>query len=346
MKSLTEKVLSDFNKQYPTYKVLFLSLSGSTLYGTNSENSDVDLKGVFLPSREDVLLKKDPDHWTRNTNNSNEKNSADDVDCQLFSVFKFFNLLEKGETGAVDLLFSAFREDTQLLADEEFLNVLKFFRHEFVPRKMSSFTGYALVQAKRYGVKGTRFKELVEFTDYLDKLSKGVSDDAPCGDFFDEMKKEVLEKQLQYVTFEMKCDNTRDTLPLSEYVVVLGRAFGKGVKFNYLLTRLQEVCQTYGHRAEKASTGVDNKALSHALRVMFEAEELLETGKLVFPLKYADEVKRVKYATDMSQEEYEGLLVELDNRLNRVEELSKTSQLPEKMNRELVDSLLLKFLGE
>ena len=29
---------------------------GSHLYGTDTENSDVDYKGVFLPSKEDILL--------------------------------------------------------------------------------------------------------------------------------------------------------------------------------------------------------------------------------------------------------------------------------------------------
>lgn len=349
--TLTEQVMSDFNAQYPDYKVLYLTMSGSKLYGTDSETSDVDLKGIFLPSREDVLLKKDPEHWTRNTNNTNQKNSADDVDCQLFSVYKFFNLLEKGETGAVDLLFSVWREDTQLFADEAFVNSMKFYRHELVPRKMGAFTGYALGQAKRYGVKGERFKELVEFTNYMNEFSKKVPENTPCGELFDEMKREVSEKGYKYVTFEMKPDGskangsyTRDTLPLAEYVVVLGRAFLGTVKFHYLAERMQEVRDTYGHRAEKASTGVDNKALSHALRVMIEAEELLETGRLTFPLRYADEVKRVKYTTNMSQEEYEGLLVDLDARLMRVDELMETSPLPLKMNRELVDSMLLNML--
>ena len=36
-------------------KILFKTLTGSKLYGTNSENSDTDIKGVFLPDIKDLL---------------------------------------------------------------------------------------------------------------------------------------------------------------------------------------------------------------------------------------------------------------------------------------------------
>ena len=45
-------------------KILFKTLTGSKLYGTNSENSDTDIKGVFLPDIKDLLLNKAPKHYT------------------------------------------------------------------------------------------------------------------------------------------------------------------------------------------------------------------------------------------------------------------------------------------
>ena len=52
----------------------------------------------------------------------------------------------------------------------------------------------------------------------------------------------------------------------------------------------------YGKRTRSAADndGRDWKALSHALRALYEAEELVDTGKITFPLPLADEVKALK----------------------------------------------------
>jgi predicted nucleotidyltransferase len=52
----------------------------------------------------------------------------------------------------------------------------------------------------------------------------------------------------------------------------------------------------YGARAEEAerNEGLDFKALSHALRALDQMEELLQTGKIVFPLRGREELVAVK----------------------------------------------------
>lgn len=39
-------------------KILVKAVAGSHLFGTNTEKSDKDFKGVFLPSADDILLGK------------------------------------------------------------------------------------------------------------------------------------------------------------------------------------------------------------------------------------------------------------------------------------------------
>lgn len=41
--------------------IAFECLFGSHLYGTSTENSDTDYLGVFIPSREEILLQRCPD---------------------------------------------------------------------------------------------------------------------------------------------------------------------------------------------------------------------------------------------------------------------------------------------
>ena len=40
------------------YRLIYLSLYGSNLYGTALPTSDTDYRGIFIPSMEDLLLGK------------------------------------------------------------------------------------------------------------------------------------------------------------------------------------------------------------------------------------------------------------------------------------------------
>lgn len=336
------EVNNKFQKQYPGYKIVFLSQVGSILYGTNSESSDIDLKGIFVPTLEDVLLKKDPEHWTNNTNNTNTKNSADDVDCQLFSIYKFFDLLEKGETGAVDLLFAMFREDTTLCFDMEFKSWIWYNYSKLVPRKMQAFIGYSVGQSKRFGIKGKRYKELVDFTEYFAKAVYG--EDCTISEVKDDLTKHITDNNYEYISIVTK-SIVRDGSKVGDYLVVNYRSFLETNKFWYVLERLNEIKNTYGHRTEKASGGCDMKALSHSLRTLMQAEELLDTGFIKFPLAYAEEIKALKYSemTDNSPE-FERLLNRLTELIETIDEKIKTSMLPDSMDRKIVNKFLLESL--
>ena len=68
---------------------------GSKLYGTDNPNSDTDYKGIFVPNEKDILLKRDIEHYNFNSNDEKTRNSKNDIDLQLFSIYKFFSLLQK-----------------------------------------------------------------------------------------------------------------------------------------------------------------------------------------------------------------------------------------------------------
>ncbi|MGZ7230903.1 hypothetical protein ACXWOM_10615, partial [Streptococcus pyogenes] len=67
-------------------------------------------------------------------------------------------------------------------------------------------------------------------------------------------------------------------------------------EMKYSLTKLWN---EYGERARKAEAneGVDWKALSHALRGGLQLQEIYTTGDLVYPLKDAEFIKKVKAGT-------------------------------------------------
>ena len=117
-----KKLISNFEEEQ-NCNVVYITKYGSKLYGTDNPNSDTDYKGIYIPNKIDVLLKRDIEHYNFNSNDKT-RNSKDDIDLQLFSIYKFFSLLKKGETGAMDILFSMFRTDTQVHNDENFTQVI------------------------------------------------------------------------------------------------------------------------------------------------------------------------------------------------------------------------------
>ena len=89
----------DFLRDYP-HKIAFLTLGGSYAYGTNTEDSDIDLRGVFLSDKREILLNNNP-------NNLEKTDDHKDVDTVLHSHIKMINMLAKGNPTFLELLYFA-----------------------------------------------------------------------------------------------------------------------------------------------------------------------------------------------------------------------------------------------
>ena len=110
-------------------KLIYLSQYGSHLYGLNTENSDLDFRGVYIPTLDDVILKKDKDEIntelqikvaggcvTIDFDTFTDVSFLDryeKVDVKIFSLQKFIHLCSKADTNALDLLFSLSNNNIQ-----------------------------------------------------------------------------------------------------------------------------------------------------------------------------------------------------------------------------------------
>lgn len=101
-------------------KLLYLTVFGSTLYGTSkSGKSDLDIKGIYIPSQESILLQKEQHCLSFTTGNSVTKNTEHDIDIQIWSIQKWLlQLLPEGNTNALDLLFSFTHPECVLVQDQ------------------------------------------------------------------------------------------------------------------------------------------------------------------------------------------------------------------------------------
>lgn len=119
-------------------ETLLLGITGSTAYGLNTPQSDVDRIGVFAAPPEQFLgMNFNPDKMTKTTK---------DPDLTMHELSKFLNLYTKCNPTIVELLFLESYDEL-----DERLSVLLSQRASMLNSEgvRKSYGGYALAQAKR-----------------------------------------------------------------------------------------------------------------------------------------------------------------------------------------------------
>jgi len=327
--------------------VIYITVTGSKLYGTDNELSDTDYKFLFIPSKESVLLKRDIDSINLG-NQSKDKNTSEDVDIQGHSLYAFFDQLAKSETGAIDVLFSMFKEDTIMMQDKAIIDKIRKEYKVFLNKNMKSFIGYALSQTKRFGIKGARYDELDKFVKLLEQFKKDediVNVQDKLGKSFDAFRIILKAGNYKYIKFVMAPGSrvkggAADDV---EYISVLGKLFSATVTFEYFMTRVGTLYNQFGNRTKtvaETESKTDFKALSHSLRIADEVKELLETEFIKFPLKNAAYIREIKEGKHETQK----VIDEISDVLDKVDILLLSSKLPEETDREKLNKFLLTVL--
>jgi len=89
-------MLTDFNKQFPNTEPLLLCYSGSHLYGTNREGSDIDIRGVVIP----------PQEYLVGLSKTFECYEQPDADTKIWSLKKFLKMVMDGDPQTTEMLFT------------------------------------------------------------------------------------------------------------------------------------------------------------------------------------------------------------------------------------------------
>lgn len=311
---------------------------GSHLYGTNTPNSDLDFKGIYLPSAREIILHSYKEVVSKKRPKAHgERNTKDDIDLEYLSFDRFMNLLCDGQTMALDMLFG-FNEADCINVGKEIMPNLFAKRSEFLNKNVNAFVGYARQQAAKYGVKGSRMDAL--------KATLAVLNELPDGDRllnYEGALSALVQSTAGLISLEKS--------PLVEIVMINGpRGFpephlhvaGRKVSFHatvkYAKSIYGKVFDGYGARAYKASLsgGRDYKALSHAIRVNGEARELLETGRITFPRPDAAFLLEVK----TEQVPFEQIAEVIEEGLASLIEAQDRSNLRAEPNRELAADIV------
>jgi predicted nucleotidyltransferase len=315
-------------------KILLIK-TGSHLYGTSTPSSDEDYVGLFIGDLTNYFGLDNTKEVDMSTVSKLEsgKNASDAIDKKFYELRNFFQLCLDNNPNIIEMLFV---NDKNIVFTDNYhaLNLLQhnqLFPHQGLKQK---FIGYSKGQLHKMHIKLENYdalkglhKWLLENTYNPRSNHASVSGEYSSNQLFAELREN---KALNGI---VKFNDTHATvgdlnINLTEK---LTKVFAKIADRLSKVTNREELFTKYGF---------DVKFGMHCIRLVLEGKELMETGKLVFPLKDAAlllDIRNGKYTAEEIKEMANDLTSELD---------SLKSCLPEKPNRVAIERLLLDIMKE
>lgn len=295
-------------------QLMFLTVFGSGLYGTQSPGySDIDLRGIFLPSLQSLALNQAHKSLRYSTGSNECRNTCEDVDIDLWSVQYWLKLLAEGDTGAIDMIYAPSNAEAVVYCHGALKPIFAEPLRLIGSSGSRGYAEYSLGQAKKYGIKGSRLGAIKRVWQWLNSQSQVWGPKDRLGSFIGDI-----------ATY---CDDGRYCFPAETpqgaALHLCGKTYMGGMRLAEFSQRLQSDMDRYGARALDAerNEGLDFKALSHAVRAIYQMEELLSEGRIVFPLRNRDELLAIK----QGQRPWVELEPYILERLRAVEELEASA---------------------
>ena len=311
--------------------LIMATLAGSHLYGTNTPESDIDIRGVCLQTRESLLGFQGFEQFQPKGENAirfaNENFGYLSDDVCIYGVTKFLKLAMDCNPNIVELLFApAFYEN------EIWHEIVKNSHNILSTKVKHSFSGYAFAQLKR-------IKRHKEWLDSAPEKPNPEEYDAVFVDggwkWPDVNKNEIL--KLVAVTAHFNLDKK------------LGALFNRWSRKKEYQRAMDDYksYQTWVKNRNpkrfvlEKKYGFDTKHAAHLVRLFAEASRLLTTGELVFPLPRAE---RELYLDVLhGAVDYDTIVKSAETYDVTLAQLAENSVLPKKPNRVAVEEMLMKI---
>ncbi len=319
----------DFLRTNPKLKdrIILLVVGGSYSYGTNSKNSDIDIRGIYLETK-DVSLGFNDELQYNDTN----------TDTVLYSLKKFLNLVRECNPNIIEMLYA---KEEHYLYLSDLGKVLLQNRDLFLTKRAAySFSGYANAQLNRLENALAR-DTLTEF-DKMRHINNSIEN--MINSF--ETKYKLSQNDIKtYI------DNDIEGIPqiyidfnLSHFPVKKLKSINEEVN-----QVLQSYNKTISHRNNKKDDYHLNKHMMHLVRLYYMGIEIL---KYKTAHTYMEEhipllldIKNGKYRDEKGYMK-ESFTLLLNNLKEELDSLKTTSLLPDKVDEDKFNKLILTLYKE
>ena len=304
--------------------VILIGLGGSYAYGTNTETSDIDIRGVATHSSEDILTRK-----------GFEQVVNEATDTTVYSLEKIINLLSNCNPNVIELLglqpwqYIYINSIGRKLVDNADMFLSK--------RAVHSFGGYASQQLWRIRNLSVRYVGQEEQERHVLESIKNAQYSYP-GKYFsfpDDSIRLYLDNAIQdEYEKEIFMDIHLTHYPLRDY--------------KSMWNDMKSIVKDYSKVGRRNKRAIDkdklNKHMMHLVRLYLMCFDILENGEINTyrenDREYLSEIRNGKYLDDDKQptKEFYEIISEYDNKLNH---LKNHSVLPDNPDFDRINKFLM-----
>jgi len=334
-KIITEKnkiqtIIDDFEKNTNS-KILYVARMGHKLYGIQTKKSKFEYVCIFVPSLENIILRKNIEPKILKT--------IDNFNITFISINKWFDSMNNMNMEAIDILFSM-QSNNIIFSEEKFTTNINENYKSFLHNNIESLTKIASSQSRKFGIKGTKQEELFKFVNFVNGLHIGNENTTKIGLIFDRFRQFILENKTKNIKIII---NNVPGSTAQEHISVLGKIFSKEVTIAFFKSRVGMLSSQLGIRDDvliQTKKNINYEILGLALRTALETEELVETGFIKFPLKES------KYISDVIEGRVIlGMIVDkIENTLKNITLKLQNTSLNNEQNKKIINNILIETI--
>jgi len=336
---------------------IFLTVAGSKAYGTDTPESDTDVRGVCIP--------KDHAYYVgMGMKKFEQKEGGWEDDRVIYDLRKALSLMADGNPNMVDLLFA---DDKSILKMDPAWEKIRSQRDKFLSKKMRyTYGGYAFAQLKRiqrhrgylmnppkekperlkFGLANEKIVKSEDIGAFQWLLCAFLRDSVQLMNFSDQTKAELEEhlNSIGLIQSAMTEDVSLETWKKMQQVTGVSDALMELMMKEKAYANSMAEWSSYQNwqktrndkrRVLEQKYGFDTKHAMHLVRLMRMGLEILEDGVVRVLRPDAEELKSIRFG-GWSYEKVVEYATECEKKMD---ELMKTTKLPTNPDRNTIDEL-------